>query len=154
MASECERRLRDRPGRRNRWRASGKAETGQEGLDHLRLGDHSQDLTAALAADTFQNIEVEDTAHQACPWQGSSSKRREAVAPLSTGFGGRSRRLFLVLRTISNDGGSPLGPRRKDSVICGALDYAERCGQCPANLDVTTRSWHVSAAQLCLDNSA
>jgi hypothetical protein len=40
------------------------------------------------------------------------------------------------------------------AVICGALDYAERCGQCPANLDVTTRSWHVLTAQRRLDNSA
>jgi hypothetical protein len=81
MPSECELRFRGRPSRRNRWRASGKPETGQEGLNHLRLADHSKDLTPALAADMFQNIEFENTAHQVCPWQGSSSKRREAVAP-------------------------------------------------------------------------
>ncbi len=132
MASECELRLRGRPSGGNRWRARGKAETGQESLDDLLLGDHRKDLTPSLAARTFQDIEFEHTHHQVRPGTIPSPQRHKPVAacPLVSGLldaqSCRGCRLSFALRTISNDASPPLGARRKNSVVADTMPT--RCG--------------------------
>ena len=81
MASECELQLRGRPSGGNRWRARGKAETGQESLDDLLLGDHRKDLTPSVAARTFQDIKFEHTLHQVMT-TGSWTPKKRSMAPI------------------------------------------------------------------------
>ena len=77
MASECELRLRGRPSGGNRWRARGKAETGQESLDDLLLGDPIENLPRARTP----------------PWQlvavlaGRPSSNRHQIRSLESRFG-------------------------------------------------------------------
>ncbi len=66
-------------------------------------------------------------------WRMGDWPTRLGLAPGNCGGGIASR----------YDPVAPAGAGRQDAVICGALDYAERCGCCSVSLAVTTGSWDV-----------
>ncbi len=78
--SELEVRLRGRSCGGDGWRACGKAQTGQEGADHLGVGDHGNDRALSRASGTLQNVKLEDPAHQVRPAQNPLSQGCQVLA--------------------------------------------------------------------------
>ncbi len=123
--SEWEVRLRGRSCGGDGWRACGEAQTGQEGPDHLGVGDHGNDRALSRASGTLQNVKLEDPADQVRPAQNPLSQGHQALAEHrgARRCGWRGRR---AVRAISNDGGPPFGARCQNSVVTEAVPTRRR----------------------------